>query len=189
MSKILILNGSLRRNGNVSHLTAKALEGIRAAGSVGEEIFLSSLKIHPCTACESCAKIDSYCVFEDDMIEVCRKMAVANAIIFASPIYWFNVSAQMKLAIDRIFGMYMKNNNFFRGKSMGLIFCYGDKEAMTSGVINAYNSFRDIAAYTGASITGVVQGAAWQAGEVAGNAQLLQEAYTLGAELVKTSQK
>lgn len=184
MSKLLVLNGSPRKNGNTSCLTGKLLEGAKSKGADVEEIFLGSLNIHPCTACESCSSISSYCVFEDDMQEVCRKIVEADSVVFASPVYWFNVSAQLKLAIDRIFGIFKKDNTFFQGKKLGVVLCYGDKEPMESGVINAYGSLRDMASYTGAVIVGIVHGCAYEAGEIMQNKALLKQAYELGIKLV-----
>lgn len=183
MSKVIVLNGSPRRGGNTDALTSNAIRGIKSAGAEAEEFFLSSLKIHPCTGCESCSSIDTYCVFDDDMNGVLKKIAKADAILFASPVWWFNISSYLKLAVDRFFGAFMKDEHFLKGKKMGFAFCYGDKEPLESGVINAFRSFEDIAAFTGGRVIGVVHGCAQEKGEILKNESLMREAFELGARL------
>ncbi|MDR3231122.1 MAG: flavodoxin family protein [Synergistaceae bacterium] len=183
MAKVLVLNGSPRRGGNTDALTAKAAEGVRSAGSQVEEIFLSALKIHPCTGCESCASIEAYCVSDDDMNGVMKKVIEADAILLASPVWWFNISTYLKAAVDRFYGALMKDAAFLKGKKLGLAFCYGGDDELTSGVKNAINSFQDIATYTEAQIVGTVQGHASEKGEILKNATLMKSAVELGKKL------
>ena len=108
----------------------------------------------------------------------------AQGIIFATPVYWFNMSAQMKLLIDRTYAIQDKGCWAFTGKDVGVILTYGDEDVFASGGINALRSFQDIFAYTQANLRGMVYGCADKPGDVQTNRKLLQRAYDLGKKLV-----
>ncbi len=95
MRNILILKGSPRERGNSAVLAEKAAEGALAAGAQVESIYLHGLDIRPCDACDLCLE-QGECVIEDDMRPLYPKLAAADAILLASPIYWFTFSAQLK---------------------------------------------------------------------------------------------
>ena len=102
--KVLIINGSPRKNGNCSCLIQTLAEGVNENGGISEIINLQELKIAPCNACDACRKNKNKgCIIEDDMIPLYSKVAQADAIVFASPTYWANISAQTKLFIDKNF--------------------------------------------------------------------------------------
>ena len=90
-------------------LHLKAAEGIKAEGGEPEVVSVSHLKIAPCNACDSCiSKPEAGCVIKDDMQPLYQKIRNAQGIIFATPVYWFNMSAQMKLLIDRTYAINAK---------------------------------------------------------------------------------
>lgn len=97
---ILGVAGSPRRNGNTEILLDEALKGAREAGAETEKIVLSQLTYSACRACDKCAKT-GICILKDDMQGVYDQIAAADAMIFASPNYFYNVSAWAKAAIDR----------------------------------------------------------------------------------------
>lgn len=97
---ILIFNGSPRKGGNTDLLLGKISEGIEEQGYTAEIFSLPKLDIHPCIGCGNCEKTGD-CVFDDDMVELYEKIGQANRIIIGSPIYFYGVTAQAKLFIDR----------------------------------------------------------------------------------------
>ncbi|NLM46675.1 MAG: flavodoxin family protein [Firmicutes bacterium] len=97
---VLGLAGSPRRNGNTEILLDEALAGAREAGAETEKIVLCTLKYSPCISCGSCEKTGR-CVLQDDMQMVNERIIAADALIFATPNYFYNVSAWAKAAIDR----------------------------------------------------------------------------------------
>ncbi|MBA7688575.1 putative NAD(P)H-dependent FMN-containing oxidoreductase YwqN [subsurface metagenome] len=102
--KVIIVLGSPRKNGNSSTLAQKASEGIKSMGVEFESFYLHEMDIKPCTACDTCQKaIDKYCITYDDMQILYPKILEAYALLIASPIYWFTVSAQTKLFMDRCY--------------------------------------------------------------------------------------
>ena len=100
MNKVLGVSGSPRRNGNTELLLKELLNGAESSGLEVELIILSELSISPCTSCDSCQK-DGQCVINDDMQLMYGKLLEADYVVFASPVYFKGVSAQMKAFIDR----------------------------------------------------------------------------------------
>jgi len=182
--RVLILAASPRKNGNSTILALKAAEGVQAEGGEPDVIRIGNLKIAPCNACDLCIiKPEAGCVIKDDMQPLYQKIKDAQGIIFATPVYWFNISAQMKLVIDRAYALQGKGFWAFTGKDVGVILTYGDEDVFASGGINALRSFQDIFAYVKANLVGTVYGTADKAGDVQTNVKLLQKAYDLGKKM------
>jgi multimeric flavodoxin WrbA len=98
--KVLGINGSPRIGGNADLLLDKVLQGASSKGADIEKIILNRLKFVPCQECE---KTDDNCgcLVKDDLQEVYRKIKEADAVVFASPIFFGSLSAQSKMMIDR----------------------------------------------------------------------------------------
>jgi multimeric flavodoxin WrbA len=179
---ILIFKGSPREKGNSSILADNAAEGAQAAGAEVETFSLHQMKIRPCDACDTCQET-GVCVLKDDMQLLYPKLQEAEAILVASPIYWFTMSAQTKLFIDRWYALESSQGNALKGKKFGIILTYGDTDPYSSGAINAIRSFQDIFRYIGADIAGMVYGSASDEGDVLKQPELLERAYKLGVKL------
>src|SRR5512135_2416002 len=98
--KVLGILGSPRRGGNTEILLKAFLEGAAAGGAEVEEIRLRELKISPCMEIYHCFK-DGTCPIKDDMLGLYDKLVAADVVVLASPIFFYNVSAQAKAMIDR----------------------------------------------------------------------------------------
>lgn len=98
--KIIAFNGSPRKNGNTEILLKETVRGIEDSGSAVDVFHLNLMKIKPCQDCGSCNETGK-CVFEDDMQKIYDAIRTADRIILASPIFFFALSAQSKLMIDR----------------------------------------------------------------------------------------
>ncbi len=98
--KVLGINGSPRIGGNTDILLDKALEGAMSKGADTEKIILNKLRFVPCQECERMAN-DGGCLIDDDMQIVFKKIKKADALIFASPVFFGSLSAQSKMMIDR----------------------------------------------------------------------------------------
>ena len=105
--KILGINGSPRKGGNTEVLLEEALRGAHEAGAEVEKIFLRDRTISPCLEIYGC-KRDGRCVIEDDFHEVAEKMVQADALILASPIFFYTVSAHTKMFMDRCQSFWVK---------------------------------------------------------------------------------
>jgi multimeric flavodoxin WrbA len=186
--KIVIVKGSPRKNGNSAILAEQVATGARAAGAEVESFFLHDLDISPCDACEAC-QTDAYlgCIIEDDMQMLYPKLKDADALVIASPVYWFNVSAQTKLFLDRCYALRDEDGWCFRDKKVGIVMAYGDSDPFSSGAINAFRTFQDGFNYVGAKIVGFVYGSASDPGDIRANQQVMDDAHRLGRTLTASS--
>jgi len=100
--KILALIGSPRRRGNTDLLVDAALAEAAKHGHEGKKLSLYDYDINPCVDCRACKLGEKVCVQKDDMPKIYREIDAADAIILATPIYWYGPTAQMKLLIDRL---------------------------------------------------------------------------------------
>jgi multimeric flavodoxin WrbA len=181
---VLILKGSPREKGNSSALADQVAAGAQAAGARVESVVLQNMNIQPCNACDACHEAgDEMCVLEDDMQSLYPKLRSADAIVLASPIYWFTMSAQLKLCIDRWYALEGPHGNALAGKQIGIVLAYGDTDPFTSGAINAIRSFQDMFRYIRANIVGIVYGTALNVGDVQKQPNLMERAYKLGQKL------
>jgi multimeric flavodoxin WrbA len=185
MSKhLLVFKGSPRERGNSSTLAEKAAEGAKASGAEVEVFSLHGMDIRPCDACDTCQET-GVCVLKDDMQQLYPKLIEADAILIATPIYWFTMSAQTKLFIDRWYALESSQGNALKGKQFGILLTYGDTDPYSSGAINAMRSFQDMFRYIGADLSGMVYGTANKEGDVLNQPELLERAYKLGEKLGK----
>ena len=103
MTKVLAINGSPRKDGNTAVLIRTILKELENEGITTETIQLGGKKIHGCTACMKCFENrDKKCVIDDDLVNTCiEKMSIADGIILGSPVYFLDVTSEMKALIDR----------------------------------------------------------------------------------------
>ncbi len=182
--KVLALLGSPRKNGNSAALAGQIIAGAESAGVKTETIHLHRLEISPCRACYTCQKKDSAgCAIDDDMQSLYPKLIEAGGWVLACPVYWFSMCAQMKLFMDRLFGLVAYDRDPFRRKHIAIAMSYGDTDPFSSGCVNALRTFQDAFRYTGSRIVGMVYGSALEPGEIATNTSLMNEAEEMGRKL------
>jgi multimeric flavodoxin WrbA len=182
--QILVVIGSPRRKGNSAALARQAAAGAKSAGATVETVFLQELDIRPCTACDACRKkLKKDCIIPDDMQGLYPKLKAADGIVIASPIYWFTVSAQTKLFMDRWYALGGDDGYELAGKKFGIVLAYADADPFTSGAVNALRTFQDAFNFIGAEVVGTVYGSAWKAGEIKKNKALMDAAYSLGRKI------
>ena len=98
---ILILSGSPRKGGNTDLLVEAFVKGASQKHQV-EVISVHDYKVNPCMGCNACFRNEQHlCVQKDDMAIIYEKMAVADMLVIASPVYFYGLSAQLKAIIDR----------------------------------------------------------------------------------------
>ncbi|MGZ7044657.1 MAG: flavodoxin family protein [Methanobacterium sp.] len=100
MVKIIGIIGSPRKNSNTSYLVNKALESAEEAGAEVEIYNLGQMDMEPCIACDIC-KLTGECPKDDDVGDILPVIRDAHGIIIGSPVYFGNVSAQLKIFMDR----------------------------------------------------------------------------------------
>ncbi len=132
--KTIGILGSTRPGGNTEILLDEALEEAQRLGCSACKIVLREKTIAPCDGCMGCAP-SGECVIQDDMHEVYHGIREADAVIWASPVYYWSMTGLTKIALDRTFAL-----NFPKlqqsGKIGGLILVAGMR-----GCLNAANPF------------------------------------------------
>ncbi len=98
--KVLGIMGSPRIKGNTDLLLDEALKGAQSQGAEVEKILVDRLDITPCRAYYACLK-DGNCIIRDAMDDIYPKVADADRVIIASPIFFYGLSGQVKALIDR----------------------------------------------------------------------------------------
>ena len=183
--KVLIVNGSPRKNGNSSVLAEQVAEGARSLGAEVEAVTLHDLDIRPCDGCDICRTPGNDCHIDDDMRALYPRVREADALVLAGPVYYFTVTAQTKLFMDRCHAITMPGdpNNGLAGKRIGIVLTYGGADAFDSGAVNALRTFQDAYRYIGARIVGIVHGTTTAASPVRDNRELLDPALALGRRL------
>lgn len=100
---IVILNGSPRKGGNTEIMANEFARGANESGNETKIINLAGKKISGCLGCQYCFLHDGQCVQKDDMTDILAELDKADLVVFASPIYWFDIAAQLKTVIDRMY--------------------------------------------------------------------------------------
>lgn len=104
--KIIVLNGSPRKNGNTSALVKAFREGAESAGHSVTEFWLEGMNINGCRGCCAGGKNpESPCVQKDDMAQIYLAYKEADVVVLASPLYYWTISGQLKCAFDRLFAV------------------------------------------------------------------------------------
>ena len=176
--KILILTGSPRKNGNSNLLVDNFIKGAQEKGHSILRFDSAFKKVHPCVACNKCNMGADECVFKDDFEEVKNNIVEADMVVFASPMYYFGISAQLKSVIDRFYGI---NDKIHVPKKSALIMTYADSADIEAEPIKSH--FKRLNMYLGWQEVGqIIAKGVWQAGAVNGTGYP-EKAYELGQSL------
>ena len=183
---VLALQSSPRKRGNTVTLARALLEGLKAGGvKQVSEVFLDELEIHPCNNCDACrGKKGPFCVFDDGMSALYPKFIEADLVVLASPVYWWSISAQLKVFIDRLYGLNFGGHpERYRGKKLVLVFTHQEAHPC-SGAEIARRMFDEIADYTQMSIVGDLRYSS-DARHVREDPAKMREARELGLRLAR----
>ncbi len=120
--KITVITGSPRKNGNTFAMTDAFIEAAKAKGHEVVRYDAAMMKIGGCHACMTCFKTGKACSFDDDFNRIAPDILDADAVVFAMPVYWYSIPAQIKGVIDRLFSFVVGGKDI-AGKKMGLICC------------------------------------------------------------------
>lgn len=147
--KITILNGSPRMGGNTEIMADAFMEEAKKNGHEVTKLNVGQMDVIGCMACESCFANDGVCVIEDDMPEILSVLDETDLVVLASPIYWFDITAQLKAVIDRLYARCIKG---FHIKESVLLL-----DAMSDGVFNAaIAQYKDMTDYVHWNDRGII---------------------------------
>ena len=111
MKNIVVISTSLRQGSNSDLLADKFIEGARDAGHTVTKIPLTGKDIRFCKGCLACVK-SKKCVIKDDVADIMAQVLAADVVVWATPIYYYEMSGQMKTLIDRLNPMYTQDYKF-----------------------------------------------------------------------------
>ena len=174
--RILVINGSPREQGNTRKL-AEAFA--RGAEEVGNEIlFVNAAKKHiaGCQGCQYCRSHEGKCVQRDDMQPILKALDTVDMVVFASPIYWFDITSLLKAVIDRF---YAKGMNGFAFNRVALLLD-ADSDHVFDAAVSQY---RQMCNYLNWKNMGIITAPNLE--KLGGIAQspALKDAYELGKSL------
>lgn len=179
--KIFSVLGSPNKNGNTATLLAQFLKGVQENNSSVEysSVFLQEKNIRGCSACNSCRKALDTCVIKDDMQPLYEEVKTSNIIVLATPVYWWNMTAQLKTFIDRLYALKSED---FKDKEIVLLMTHEGTEE-DSGAKVVESSLEQMSEYLGLKFTqkyGVSTGEL----SVSDNKEALDKAYYMGKNLI-----
>lgn len=120
--KIVVLNGSPRPQGNTAAMVKAFTEAAEANGNEVEVFNAAFQNVGGCHACMKCYSTGKACVFDDDFNELAPKLVDADVIVFATPVYWYTLPAQIKAVLDKIFALSVGKKDI-AGKGYATIIC------------------------------------------------------------------
>lgn len=173
--KVLILSATPRKGGNSEILCEEFERGAKEAGNTVELIRLREQDIRYCTGCGVCNSTHR-CVQKDGMARILDKMVSADAIVLATPVYFYTMDAQLKTLIDRTVPRYLEIS------SKDFYFIVTAADTQQSNLERTVEGLRGFTAecLEGAAEKGVIYGSgAWQKGEIRQTPAII-EAYEMG---------
>jgi len=180
--KILAIVGSPRLEGNTNHLVEQALGEAAKVGAQTEKIVLSQYEVNPCLGHEDCASFNS-CLQKDDTGWILDRFCKADGVILATPVYYYNVSAQMKAFIDRTYFLYKKDRKS-QARAVGII-VVAEMEGIED-TLYTLKQFADWSFDVEENRRFVVCGYASRPGDAKNNLTLVEEARKLGRQMVES---
>ena len=174
--KILIVSASPRMNSNSEALALSFAEGARDAGHEVEFVSLRGKTVNFCRGCFVCQE-KLRCVIRDDADEICRKALDADVLVFATPIYYYEMSGQLKTLLDRLNPLFPSDYAFT--DVYMLTSAAEDEESVPARAVSGLEGW--IACFERARLAGTVfLGGVTGAGEAKARPEKLQAAYALG---------
>lgn len=132
--KVVVITGSPRKNGNTFAMAEAFIREAERKGHTITRFDAAMGKVGGCHACGACFTAGKACSFEDDFNRIAPAILEADGIIFAMPVYWYSIPAQVKGVIDRLFSFYAAGKPV-GGKECGLMICCGERdESVMDGV-------------------------------------------------------
>ena len=179
MKNVLIISTSPRKGGNSESLALEFAKGAEEAGNKVETVFFREKNIGFCKGCLACTKTNR-CVIKDDAAELVEKMLAADVIAFATPIYYYEMSGQMKTLLDRGNPMYSADYAF---RDIYLLSTAAeDGEDVPKRAVNGLEGW--IECFPKARLAGTVfAGGVNAVGDIKGHSAM-NEAYEMGKTIV-----
>ena len=179
MSKnVMIISSSPRKGGNSETLAASFAKCAEEAGHKVETIYLREKNYGFCKGCLACLKL-GHCVIDDDAVEIAARMHDADVLVFATPVYYYSVSGQLKTMLDRANPLF--DSDYAFTKAYLLATAAEDGEETVEGTVKAVQGWVDC--FERCKLAGTVfAGGVNDVGDIAGH-PALEKAYQMGKEV------
>ena len=176
--KIIVLMGSPNRKGSTGILADHFTKGAKVAGHSVEGIDVCHLDVHPCIGCVKCG-YEGTCVQKDDVEMIRGKLLASDMVVFATPLYYYGMSSQLKMVVDR-FCAYNSSLNRLHLKS-ALLTAAWNADAWTFDALEAH--YKTLVRYINFEDMGMVLGYGCGTPGMTNRSAYPQEAYELGRSL------
>ena len=180
MSKVLIIKTSLRAKSNSDILADKVVEGAKDAGHDVEIISLKDKTVGFCKGCLACQTTQK-CVIKDDAVEIAEKVKDVDTLVFATPIYYYEMSGQMKTLLDRLNPLFPSDYKF---RNVYMISTAAEDETFVpENAVSGLNGWIDCfekTSFKGSLFCGGIN----DMGEAADKEEEKREAYEFGKSLL-----
>lgn len=175
MKNVIVISSTPRPDGNSEVLAKEFAKGAKEAGHSVEIIYLRDLYLRYCNACMYCEKYGT-CIHNDGMNEVYQKLYSADAIVLATPVYFYSMSGQLKVFIDRLVPIYteISSDIYIIATQMD-----DNKEMMEKTIEAIRGCTRDC--FENCKEKGVIYGVGLnEMGDARKNISLINQAYDMG---------
>ena len=176
MKKVLIISSSLRANSNSEILADSFMKSAHEAGHEVEKISLLGAKLGFCIGCLKCQKTQR-CVIRDDADDIVQKMKNMDVIVFATPIYYYEMSGQMKTLLDRANPLFTSD---YRFRDVFLLASAAENEdSAVDGALHGLEGW--IRCFEKSRLAGVVRGVGvTDPAEIKAKQEILEQAFRMG---------
>lgn len=179
--KIVVLNGSPRKNGNTSALVREFTKGAESVGNTVTEFFLNGMDIHGCLGCfGGHSSRECPCVQKDDMSRIYPAVKDGDVVVLATPLYYWNMSGQLRTAVDRLFALEEGDGNFLRGNRKASALLMAAEGSGFEDVVLYYDHLMGHLRWE--NLGHVLAGGNMSVGDIEGKPEL-KEAYELGKSI------
>lgn len=181
--KIVLFNGAPRPDGNTSELVSHFVEGAEEAGHKVTTFIIENMNIHGCKGCFKGGKDpNSPCVQKDDMDKIYPVFEEADVVIFASPMYYWSITSQLKAVVDRLFAIVEKSptNDFPHKECAMLMAAGGEGESNDKPVVQFFDSLMSRLSWDNRGL--IIAGGVLAKGDIDGSSKL-NDAKELGKNI------
>lgn len=182
MKRIVAFMGSPRKNGNTATLINEVIRGAQDAGAETTVYNLYDMNIKPCQGCFVCRKTGQ-CVMQDDFQDMFKHIVDADAVVFGSPVYVMQITAQMKLLWDRLCGLFDENfNPRYAVKDLIMVYSQGNPNEQVLQI--TFQGNEAMLKMFGLNVVNtILQTGGIDRGAAANNKKLLLKAYEAGKSI------
>ena len=171
---IVVLSGSPRKDANTDTLVSAFVDGAKSAGKNVVVFRAADMKIGGCLGCGHCFNEPGTCVQKDDMTQILEALKTADTLVLASPVYFWGVTAQLKLAIDRTYALLRAEKTI---KRAAMLLTCGSRIGATDLM------FRTMCEFSNWENAGVIVESGLRSPDAIKGREVLEKARALGAEI------